>query len=104
MVGLLPADREDHTVRDLLVHLLAILVLRAAYVAERLGVSEHGGRTVLSALASCGVVSSVGVESNGRAATAVGSLSPNSSTGDPSRRWCCQPLAHKSTRCRWRRY
>ena len=57
--------RADHTVRGLLVHLPAHPVLSAADAAELLGVSERSGRTALKALASCGVVFRVDVESNG---------------------------------------
>ncbi len=57
--------RADHTVRGLLAHLPAHPVLSAGDVAELLGVSERSGRTALTALASCGVVSRVYVESNG---------------------------------------
>ncbi len=57
--------RADHAVRGLLVHLPAHPVLSAADAAELLGVSERSGRTALKALASCGVVSRVDVESNG---------------------------------------
>ena len=57
--------RADHTVRGLLAHLPAHPVLSAADVAELLGVSERSGRSALTALASCGVVSRVDVESNG---------------------------------------
>ncbi|MCY3850837.1 MAG: Fic family protein [Acidimicrobiaceae bacterium] len=57
--------RADHSARALLSHLPAHPVLNAGDVAELLGVTERSGRTALTALASCGVVSRVQVESNG---------------------------------------
>ncbi|MDE0607570.1 MAG: Fic family protein [Acidimicrobiaceae bacterium] len=57
--------RADHSARALLAHLPALPVLNAGDVADLLGVSERSGRTALTALASCGVVSRVQVESNG---------------------------------------
>ena len=57
--------RADHTARALLAHLPAHPFLSAGDVAELLGVTERSGRTALTALASCGVVSRVQVESNG---------------------------------------
>ena len=57
--------RADHTARGLLAHLPGHPVLSAGDVAGLLGVSERSGRTALTVLASCGVVSRVDVESNG---------------------------------------